>query len=137
MTDEIQLFKRKRVYRRTGEHPERARKHDQGARGIAEKRWRDAIIMAVNERAAGPYSMKKLRRLAEVVVDAALAGDMQAAKEVGDRLDGKATATTQITGADGGAIKTENVSREEFNFEELRAGYRAGRHPVGGTDRIQ
>jgi len=32
---------------------------------------------------------KKLRRIAQALVDAAIAGDVQAAKEIGDRLDGK------------------------------------------------
>jgi hypothetical protein len=51
-----------------------------------EKPWRDALRLAVNE---GEGDAKKLRRLAVAVVDAAIAGDMQAAKEIGDRLDGK------------------------------------------------
>lgn len=42
--------------------------------------------LAVND---GEGDAKKLRRLAVAVVDAAIAGDMQAAKEIGDRLDGK------------------------------------------------
>lgn len=55
----------------------------------SDKPWRDALMLAVNERAKN--GDKKLRRVADAVVAAALDGDMAAAKEIGDRLDGKAT----------------------------------------------
>lgn len=51
-----------------------------------EKPWRDAIMLAVNE-AQG--DRKKLRALAEKLVDEAMAGSVVALKEIGDRLDGK------------------------------------------------
>lgn len=52
-----------------------------------DKPWRDALRMAVNEDT--PDGFKKLRKIAEACADAAIAGDMQAVKEIGDRLDGK------------------------------------------------
>lgn len=53
-----------------------------------EKPWRDALLKAVSKRAQkdGPQF---LERVADAVVAAAVTGDMQAAKEIGDRLDGK------------------------------------------------
>ena len=57
-------------------------------RGTSEKPWREALQLAANE-IDKVTKQKKLRRIAQAVVDAAMAGDMVAAKEVGDRLDGK------------------------------------------------
>ena len=59
-------------------------------RGTNEKPWREALQLAAND--IDPVTkQKKLRRVAQALVDAAMAGDVQAAKELGDRLDGKAT----------------------------------------------
>jgi len=49
--------------------------------------WRDALRIAVKE--AMEDGSTKLRRLAEKTVELALAGDIQAIREIGDRLDGK------------------------------------------------
>ena len=54
--------------------------------GKQEKPWRDAIMLAVNELDG---DAKKLRRLAEQLVSQAIAGNVVALKEIGDRLDGK------------------------------------------------
>lgn len=51
-----------------------------------DKPWREALWKAVCELEAGD---KQLARIAKAVVKAAAAGDMQAAREIGDRLDGK------------------------------------------------
>lgn len=54
--------------------------------------WADAIRKAVMRAAEGDTEgRRKLDKLAEVTVAAGLAGDMAAIKEIGDRLDGKAT----------------------------------------------
>ena len=50
--------------------------------------WTDALRMAVNE-ATEKGQQKKLRRIANVVVDKALDGDMVAIKELADRLQGR------------------------------------------------
>ena len=52
-----------------------------------DKRWRDAIALAVTEEDATGKPI--LRSLAERLVLSALSGDVTAMKEVGDRLDGK------------------------------------------------
>jgi hypothetical protein len=69
-----------------------------------EKPWRDALMVAVNERGAG--GAKNLRRIAEQCVEAALNGDMHAIKEIGDRLDGKAPQGFDLTPTDGGGVIT-------------------------------
>jgi hypothetical protein len=66
-----------------------------------EKPWRDALMLAVNE-AAADQDQKKLRKIAEKCVEAALEGRMDAIKEIGDRLDGKPAQA--LTGDDGGPI---------------------------------
>lgn len=50
--------------------------------------WRDAIMRAVKRATAGSDA-QALEKVADAVVAAAIAGDMTAAKEIGDRLDGK------------------------------------------------
>jgi len=44
---------------------------------------------------------KRLHAMAEKLYEKAAEGDLGAIKEVGDRLDGKAVATTELTGLDG------------------------------------
>ena len=44
---------------------------------------------------------KRLHAMAEKLYEKAAEGDLGAIKEVGDRLDGKAIAVQEITGADG------------------------------------
>ena len=51
------------------------------------KLWREAILEALN--AAGNGNGKKLRLLAKKIVEQALAGDVSAMREIGDRIDGK------------------------------------------------
>ncbi len=55
----------------------------------SDKRWRDAISIAVQEKVSGKQTTK-LRAMADALVEKALEGDVPALKEVGDRLDGKA-----------------------------------------------
>ncbi len=61
------------------------------------KPWSDAI-----NRALLAEDGKKLRALADKLIDKALEGDVSALKEVGDRMEGKAAQA--ITGADGGPL---------------------------------
>lgn len=58
------------------------------------KPWSDALT-----RALMAEDGKKLRALAERLVEKALEGDVPALREIGDRMDGKPTQA--ITGADG------------------------------------
>lgn len=64
------------------------------------KMWSDAVRKAIKQG-------KKLDKIAEKLIGMALEGDMQAIKEIGDRLDGKATQA--ITGEDGGPLTVEII----------------------------
>ena len=54
-----------------------------------EKLWRAALLRAVHRKTDEKDQEKALERVADACVKAALNGDMQAIKEIGDRLDGK------------------------------------------------
>ncbi len=69
---------------------------------FADKLWRDAIRKAALEQAEGKRGPKKLELAARALVNAAITGDVSAAKEMGDRLDGKVPQA--MTGEGGGPI---------------------------------
>ena len=58
--------------------------------------WADAISKALAQSEEG--KPQKIRDLADKLITMALDGDMQAMKEIGDRVDGKALAEVNITG---------------------------------------
>lgn len=64
-------------------------------------------ISALN-RAVAQDDGKKLRAAAEKLIDLAVAGDVGALRELGDRLDGKVAQA--ITGADGGPLVVINAT---------------------------
>lgn len=68
--------------------------------------WGSAI-----KRAIAQSDQDTLRKLADKLIEMALEGDIQAMREVGDRIEGKAVQVTQLTGEDGGPVITrvENV----------------------------
>lgn len=53
----------------------------------SDKLMRDAIRLALHRTDA--EGTKKITRVAEALVDAAVAGDIQAIKEINDRMDGR------------------------------------------------
>ena len=56
----------------------------------ADQLWRDALrIVAAEDTEVDGKKQKKLRRVASKLFDMAMNGDAQAAKEIGDRLDGR------------------------------------------------
>lgn len=61
-----------------------------------DKPWADALRVAVNR--DDPEGKKYLARIAEQCVSAAASGDIQAIKEIGDRLDGRAHQTIEASG---------------------------------------
>jgi len=65
--------------------------------GSKNRIWAEAINKVLCQSDEG--KPQKLRRLAETLVDQALAGDMAAIKEIGDRVDGKALASVEVTGS--------------------------------------
>ena len=66
--------------------------------GSRQKPWANALNRAIAQRDGD-----LLREIAEVVLNQALAGDLQAIKEIADRLDGKPAQS--ITGNDGGPLE--------------------------------
>jgi hypothetical protein len=62
------------------------------AGGRKDKPWTDALRVAMYR-----DDRKALTDIAEVVKGLALAGDMQAIKEIGDRLDGKPAQESTVT----------------------------------------
>lgn len=70
------------------------------------KRWYETLDRAIKQDEGA-----RLRAAAEKLLDLAAAGEQWAVKEIGDRLDGKPTQQTEISGPDGGAIET--ISRIE------------------------
>lgn len=66
-----------------------------------EKPWADALRAALSELDAD--GIKKLRKVAEAMVNKALEGDVPAIKEIGDRLDGKAVQA--LANEDGGPLQ--------------------------------
>ena len=70
-----------------------------------EKWWRDAVRVAICEKVEGDdRGRTKLRAVADKLVECAMEGDIQAIKEIGDRLDGKAIQSIEGTGASGEII---------------------------------
>lgn len=66
------------------------------------KRWRAAIENALNKRnESRKDKLEALDALAEKLLENAEAGDMQALKELGDRLDGKPTQQVVGSGSEG------------------------------------
>lgn len=64
--------------------------------------WRNTIMRAIAQGDA-----ERLRKIAEALLDKAADGDMVAIKELGDRLDGKASQQLQVTGANDGPLVVE------------------------------
>lgn len=69
--------------------------------GRGKRHWRDALTRAVMKSVDGKVDYVRLDEIADAVVTAAIGGDIQAAKEIGDRLDGRAVQT--IANDDDGA----------------------------------
>ena len=68
--------------------------------------WRDAINKALKTYAKNDVERgHALRRIAEKLVQDAIAGDPAARKEIGERLDGKPV--TPISGEDGGPLTVQ------------------------------
>lgn len=71
-----------------------------------DKPWKEALMLAVNERMG---DKKKLRLLADKLVSKALEGDVQAIREIGDRIEGKPTQAIDATMD--GSVTVNVVSR--------------------------
>ncbi len=76
------------------------------------REWREAIRYALAKKGRevdgpDPAYRKGLYAVAEKFIEAASAGDAWAMKELGDRVDGKAIQSVELTGADGGPVTSQ------------------------------
>ena len=81
------------------------------------KPWRDAIQWALDnyEKEGVVARNMALRTIATKLVENALEGKLDAQKELGDRIEGKATQAVQLSG---------HLSTSEMSTEELIAHYK-------------
>lgn len=64
--------------------------------------WTQAVRRAVKRRIDGVEGKpRKLEHLADKLVEAGLAGDIHALKEIGDRVEGKARQSVDLSSKDG------------------------------------
>lgn len=68
-----------------------------------DKLMKDAIMLSLRREASKGVKTKRLHLVADKLVDRAIEGDIQAIKEINDRIDGKVP--QGVTGADDGPIK--------------------------------
>lgn len=61
----------------------------------SDKLWRDALIVAAKR--SDTDGRVYLAKIAEKCVEAAIGGDISAMKEIGDRIDGKAPQSLDVT----------------------------------------
>src|SRR5262249_37889932 len=88
--------------------PPRGQQHD--------KPYREALRM---ELAAAGEALKKLREIARAHIEKAAAGDMQAIKDLADRLDGRPAQILEHSGPDSvQEIVHVNASPEEIAAED-------------------
>lgn len=95
-----------------------------GKRGPkVDKLWGDALRVAVMRPTQEGSDRVWLAEIAEQCVKAAAAGDIQAIKEIGDRLDGKPKQTTDITTRNGDlADLLEEIADEGLTIHDERTG---------------
>lgn len=86
-------------------------------------RWRDAIDRAL-DKVSRAESKEALDEIAEKLVREAMAGNAEARREIGDRLDGKAIQRAELTGPDGSALLGQDVAdvRRKVAAKLLAAG---------------
>lgn len=89
---------------------EKGKSGNPGGRSKGEKLWAEALRKAVLVEVKGPDGTKRKRiaMIAERVAKEAMDGDMAAAREIGDRLDGKPTQAIEGTG-DAGALVVQLI----------------------------
>ncbi len=77
--------------------------------GSKNKLWSDAIRRELS----GKVNEKKLKKLAKSLIKEAEQGNMQAMKEMGDRIEGKPAQAMEVSGPDGGAIPINFTTDDE------------------------
>ena len=79
---------------------------------FVDKLWRAAVRKKAAEFAEGKSGPKKLEKAADALFAAAIAGDVSAMKEIGDRMDGKVP--QGIIGGDENDPAIKTVTRVEI-----------------------
>ena len=74
----------------------------------APKIMKDALILALNRAAEGD-DQKQINRVAAMLVEKAAGGDVQAIKEVFDRVDGKAHQSIDLDATVSGQLKVTTI----------------------------
>ena len=86
-------------------------------RRVEPRPWQEALRLAVSDMT--PDGRQRLRAIAEKVVEQALAGDMEAIREIGNRLDGRPRqevaldASVDVSGEDPASILASRRERRE------------------------
>jgi len=73
-----------------------------------DKPFRDALRLAINE---ADGDVRRLRRVADALIAKAMSGDVQAIKELGDRLDGKPAQAIVGGDDDDAPLRVEMIER--------------------------
>ena len=92
-----------------------------------DKTYREALRLELADMSEG-VDLKKLRQIARVHIEKAAAGDMQAIKELADRLDGKPSQMLEHSGPDSERIT--KVVNEFVHVHETREELLAAEEPV-------
>lgn len=69
--------------------------------------WTDTI-----RRALVQQDGKRLRAIAEALIQKAEGGDINAIREIGDRIDGKSIQAVEMGGPDGGPLEFTQITRQ-------------------------
>lgn len=75
-----------------------------GNQNARKRHWAEAITAAVQKEVDPATGRRKLHAITDKLIELAENGDIQAMKEIGDRLDGKAKQQTELTGPDDGPL---------------------------------
>lgn len=81
-----------------------------GNQNARKRHWTEAITAAVQKEIDPATGRRKLHAIADKLIEMAEAGEIQAMKEIGDRLDGKAVQALEHSGPGGEPLpNTVNV----------------------------
>lgn len=84
----------------------------------SKKSFAAALRIAIKEAGSGE-GKDKLRDIADKLVTEALAGNMQAIKEIADRIDGKVAQQVNVADNEGGPLQLTIVSFADATPEQL------------------
>jgi hypothetical protein len=71
--------------------------------------FEQALVRAIKQRDITAGDGETLRAVAEALLTKAIDGDITAAKEIRDTLDGKPKQQTEISGPDGGPVEVSRI----------------------------